>query len=1096
MMQLIAFSSRHWIPVLAITGLLAGAGAWSFATLPQDALPDWSDRQVIVLTSWDRAPELVQARVTNPISFALQSVKDVAGVRGSSEYGASKVYLTLADSAPVLEARAQIQQTIDQLQPRLPEGVVPQIGPDASATGWVYQYALIDSTRRRSLAEMRDLQDWTIRPELNKVPGVAEVASVGGFQSQFQVIVDPFKLAALSIPFDSVVMAIKEANSEASARPLDFGGQNFIVRSPGLLTSVADLEKVILAAPRISMESRMEHLTNRPVLLRNVAQIQVGPDARQGVTDLNGRGEAVGGIVILRQGGNAAAVLHSVKSKLEQLRTRLPAGVAVAPVYDRSKLIHTAIGGFSADLLLAALVVSTVILLFLWDISSAVVAVGTIPICLCLSGLLLRLFHVELNVLSLTGLALSVGVLVDGVIIQVENVFHRLRMPDAVAHPPERTVLRALGEVSPSVFLALSIIVVAFLPLLALSGSEGRIFRPLVLAKTSAMIAAAFCAVVVTPAARMACLQFWPRVRASRSDSLSAWLGHGYERLLNILLVRPWVVVVAALLLLELTVPSLLQLGSEFLPPLEEGSRLFMPTTSSGTSITAAKGLIEHQDQALRAVPEVQTVFAKAGHADTATDPAPFEMVETNIELRPENEWRARKRWYTGVVPPWLAHRLLRPFWPDRITPEELESQLDNAVRMPGVVNAWTSPIRGRTDMLSSGSRTVFVVKVIGPSPAELERLSRQIRTVLESLPETKLAYAEPLQNGYFLDVNFDRDKLAEHGLPLARAQDQIFPALGGVPAIFIHDGLIPRAVYVRYPRDYRDTIDAIKQLEIQGPNEDTIRVGSIASVVPHTGPMMIRSEGGIPASYVYLDVAGQDIQRYLGKAQSAVARGVHLPISYSLEWAGRFADIQRLHNRLQWIVPLAVLLIALILWAGTRSLFYTMLICLAVPFSLTGSIWMMSVLHYKLSAAAWVGLLALLGLDAETGIFMVLFLDLAWRRRLEAGFAASTDLRAAVIDGAARRLRPKLMTVLAALAGMLPVLFSQAPGADFTRRLVVPMCGGLGSSFLLELLVYPAIFLLWQRRRHTVLPPAAPQPHRAMLETRLTPRSPDLAVP
>jgi copper/silver efflux system protein len=1088
MRQPIAFSARHSIPVLAITAVLALAGAWSLATLPQDALPDWSDRQVIVLTSWERAPELVQSQVTNPLSLILQSIKGVKSVRGSSEYGASKIYLTLADNISLSEARSQIQQAVDQLRPHLPQSAVPQLGPDANATGWVYQYAVIDSTHRCSLAEMRDLQDWTIRPELNKVPGLAEVASVGGFQSQFQVIVDPLKLADLSIPFNSVVMAIREANGEASARTLDFGGQNFMVRSPGLLASAADLQKVVLAAPLVSMESRMEHLTNRPVLLGNIAHIQVGPDARQGVTDLNGQGEAVGGIVVLREGENAAAVLHAVKSKLKSIATKLPAGIAIVPVYDRSRFIQKAVDGFGTDLLLTAFVVGAVILLFLWDLSSVLVAIGTIPVCLCLSGLLLRLLHVELNVLSLTGLALSVGVLVDGVIIQVENVFHCLRMPGTETRTPERIVVRALAEVSPSVFLALSIIIVAFLPLLALSGSEGRIFRPLVLAKTSVMIAAAFCAVVITPAARVACLRIWPGIRMSRPDLFSGWLGPAYERLLNILLVRPWTVVIAALLLLELTVPSLLQLGSEFLPPLEEGSRLFMPTTSSGISIAAAKSLIEHQDRALRGVPEVQTVFAKAGHSDTATDPAPLEMVETNIELRPESEWRVRKRWYTDIVPAWLADQFLRPFWPDRITPEELQSDLDSAVRMPGVVSAWTSPIRGRTDMLSSGSRTAFVVKITGPSATELDSLSRQIRTVLQSIPQTRFAYAEPLQTGYFLDVDFDRDKLAEHGLPLARAQDQVFPGIGGVSATTIYEGLIPRTVYIRYPRDYRDSIDAIKQLAIQGPNEDTVRIGTIASLVPHTGPMTIRSEGGVPAGYVYLDVAGNDVQQYLAKAQAMVAKAIHLPPNYTIQWAGRFEDIQRLHARLVWIVPVTLLLIAAILWAGTASLFYTVLICLAVPFSLTGSIWTMSLLHYKLSAAAWVGLLALLGLDAETGIFMVLFLDIAWRKRLQHGFAGHADLRAAVVDGAARRLRPKLMTVLAAFAGMLPVLFSQAPGADFTRRLVVPIAGGLISSFLLELLIYPAIFLLWQRRR-------VPG-NRLILESRLTPRSPDLAVP
>ena len=734
--------------------------------------------------------------------------------------------------------------------------------------------------------------------------------------------------------------------------------------------------------------------------------------------------------------------------------------------YDRSELITRAVSNFKRELVLAVIIVSVLIFFFLNDAGSAILAVITIPVCICMSGIVLRLMHIELNILSLAGLALSVGILVDGAIIQLENVMYRLRSQKVKPEDQKAASLAALQEVSPGVFLALTIIVVAFLPLLALTGPEGKLFRPLVIAKTCVMGMAALSAVVITPALRTVLLPF-ASLRSAPAERLMRSMISIYESTLRSLLARPWVVVGSALLLIEFTIPAFLTLGSEFLPPFEEESRLFMPTTATGLSIAAAKDLIERQNRMLLTIPEVSQVFAKAGHADTATDPAPLSMIETNVEFRPQSEWRTRPRWYPAQAPEWLKKAILRPLWPDHLTEDQLVSELDEVTRMPGIVNAWTSPIRGRTDMLASGARTPFVVKVLGPDLRQIDRIAAGVTRAIKSVPGTKLVYAETVQRGNFLDIQFDKTKLAETGLQLESVQKQIMPALGGVAATTIYEGLIPRTVYVRYPRDFRDTSQAIEALEIKGVNGETQRVGELATVSLSSGPVMIRSEFEIPSAYVYLDAAVLDTGAYLKQAQASVNREVHLPPQYSLEWGGRFEDVQRLRDRVALILPVTLLLIVTILGIATRSVAHTLLICLAVPFSLTGCVWFLAILHYKLSAAVWVGIMALLGLDAETGIFMMLFLELEYRRRTVQGRLSNpTDLSGIVIDGAARRLRPKLMTVAAASLGLLPILLSNSSGADFTKRLVVPICGGLLSSFLLELLVYPPMFFLLKRRR------------------------------
>ncbi len=1077
MRSLVAYSTCHARAVVAVFFVLTCLGGVAFRLLPQDALPDTGDRQILIVANSDRSPELMVQQVERPIAAALQAGQGIQSIRGVSEYGHSQIYATLNDQVSTTEARFEAQRAIDNIRTDLPENTSIEFGPDANATGWIYQYVLRDEKHRLSLAQLRDLQDWTIRPQLGKTPGVAEVATIGGFQTQYQVTVDPLRLQDLNINFENVVSAIRSANQTATARVLESGGQNFILRAPSLLKSKQDLSQIVLPSPEVSMEARMEKVTTRPILLDEVALIQDGPEKREGVAAYNTEGPAVGGIVIMRQGENAAAVLSGVKAQIARISATLPSRVSIEAVYDRSQLIDQAISNFQRELLFAVLIVSVIIFLFLNDAGSAIVAILTIPVCLCLSGIILRLLHIELNILTFAGLTLSVGILVDGAIIQLENVIYRLRSDDLQYSDRESASLIAMQEVSPGVFLALSIIVIAFLPLLALTGPEGKLFRPLVAAKSCVMIMAALSAVFLTPALRTLLLPL-SRSKKPAAELLMGPLISLYERILRVLLGRPWMVVAGALILIELTVPAFLHLGSEFLPPFEEGTRLFMPTTAAGISISEAKDLIERQNKMLRMVPEIAQVFAKAGHADTATDPAPLSMIETNVAFRPKSEWRRRTRWYSQDAPEWLKSLVLRPLWPEYISEEQLVSDLDNATQIPGVINAWTSPIRGRADMLAFGARTPFVLKVLGPDPQTLDSISQRVARVMEAQAETKLAYAEPLQNGNFLDIQFDAAKLAEAGLQLGNLQNQIMPALGGVTATTIYDGLIPRSVYVRYARDFRDSIQAIESLEVNGANGEKLHVGELAKVAPTSGPVMIRSEFGIPSAYVYVDASPLNISNYLETSQALIRRQVGIPPQYSLEWGGRFEDIRRLREHLVWILPIALLLIIGILAVATRSWVHTLLICLAVPFSLTGCVWSLALFHYKLSAAVWVGIMALLGVDAETGIFMMLFLELEYRRSVVLRRVADgADLTSVVIEGAARRLRPKLMTVAAAFLGLLPILLSNDTGADFTKRLVLPICGGLVSSFVLELLVYPPIFLLVKRRsfhlqRNTFTPP------------------------
>ncbi|MFM7142655.1 MAG: efflux RND transporter permease subunit, partial [Alphaproteobacteria bacterium] len=956
---------------------------------------------------------------------------------------------------------------------RLPPNVTPQLGPDATGVGWVYQYVV--QAKDRTLAELRTLQDWYLRYQLNAAPGVSEVASVGGFVKQYQVSADPERLLAYGIGLPTLVDAIRKSNGEVGGRLLEMGGAEYMVRGRGYLRSVEDIENTVVS---------VDPKTGTPVLVRQVAKVAIGPEIRRGVADLDGEGDTVGGIVVMRQGENALAVIDRVKQAIADLAPGLPPGVEIVPVYDRSDLIRRAIDTLLHSLVEEMAIVSLVILVFLWHVPSATIPIVTIPISVILAFIPMWLLGVTSNVMSLSGIAISIGVLVDGAIVEVENAYKRLEEWIAGGRKGDfhEVRLRALREVGPSVFFSLLVIAVAFLPVFTLVDQEGRLFRPLAISKNLAMAIAAVLAITLDPAIRMLFtrmepFRFRPRWLASLATSLAVGRYHPeerhpisrvlfrvYEPVCRFVLRHRALTLALAAALVASTVPAWLRLGSEFMPPLHEGAMLYMPTALPGMSVGEAQRVLQVQDRILREFPEVQSVFGKAGRADSPTDPAPLSMMETTVVLKPESEWRPVRRWYSDWPSP--VHRVLSHVVPERITWDELQAEMDAKLRLPGLPNIWTMPIRNRVDMLSTGVRTPIGVKVLGSDLAAIQQVGEELERVLQSVPGTRSVVAERTAGGYYVDFDLNRDQLARYGLSVEDAQATVLSAIGGENVTTTIEGRARYPVNVRYARDYRDDVAALRRTLVATPSGAQVPMSEIADVRVVEGPSMIRDENGRLAGYVFVDVAGRDVGGWVEEAKRAVAARVSLPVGTSLAWSGQWENMLRVRERLRTVVPLTIFLIAVLLYLNTRSATKAAIVLLAVPFSLVGAVWLLWALGYNTSIAVWVGMIALMGLDAETGVFMLLFLDLAWDERVREGrMRDESDLEEAVVHGAVRRVRPKMMTVVAAFMGLLPIMWSTGAGSDVMKRIAAPMVGGLFTSFLLELLVYPVIYATWRRR-------------------------------
>ena len=1072
--RIIEFSARHRFLVLMSAAVAVLFALQAMHEIPLDAIPDLSDTQVIIYSRWDRSPDIVEDQVTYPIVSALLGAPNVRAIRGFSDFGASYVYVIFEDGTDLYWARSRVVEYLGRIQARLPEGVRTEIGPDASGVGWVWQYALVDRTGNHDPWELRAFQDWYLKLWLQSVPGVAEVATIGGFEKEYQVTVDPAALLARGIPVTQVVAAVRAGNQEVGGRVLEFSGAEYMVRGRGYATSIEDIESIV-----VGTDGR-----GTPVLVRDVARVALGPALRRGVSDYNGQGDTVGGIVVMRHGENALRVIERVEAKVAEVRPSLPEGVEIVPVYDRSDLIERAIEVLTHELILAMIIVSVVILIFLWHVPSAIVPIVTIPVSVTLAFIPMWAMGITSNIMSLAGIAISIGVLVDGAIVEVENAYNKIhRWQAAGSHGDFYTVrLEALKEVGPAVFFSLLVIAVSFLPIFTLVDQEGRLFKPLAYTKNLTMAIAAVLAITLDPALRMLFARAEPfhfrprllariasaiavgRYRSEESHPISRVLIKVYEPFCRLVLRFPKTTILVAILLVASTVPVYMQLGSEFMPPLDEGSLLYMPTTLPGLSVGEAEALLQDMDRVIATVPEVVSVYGKAGRADTATDPAPLSMVETVVMLEPHDRWRRIERFYSDW-PEWMQAPF-RAIWRDRISREELVAELDRAMRYPGVTNAWTMPIKTRIDMLSTGIRTPVGIKVLGPDLATIERLGAEIEAVVRDLPGTRSVFAERTAGGYFLDFELRRDALARYGLSIADAQAVVLTAIGGEAVTRTIEGRERYTVNVRYPRELRSDVEALRRVLVGTPLGAQIPLGQIADIRLSTGPGMVRNENGLLAGYVYVDIVDDDLGGYVERAKAAVDAAIARPTGYTIVWSGQYENMLRVRERLKIVIPVTLVLILMILYMNTGSGVKTGIVLLAVPFSLVGAVWLLWALDYNVSIAVWVGMIALMGLDAETGVFMLLFLDLAWDEAVREGrMRTQADLRAAILHGAVKRIRPKMMTVVAALAGLMPVMLSVGTGSDMMKRVVAPMIGGLVTSFVLELLVYPPIYEMWKWR-------------------------------
>jgi Cu(I)/Ag(I) efflux system membrane protein CusA/SilA len=1072
--RVIEFSARNRFLVFVLVAFALAAGIWSMRHIPLDAIPDLSDTQVIVYSRWDRSPDIIEDQVTYPIVTAMLGAPRVKAVRGFSDFGYSFVYVVFDEGTDVYWARSRTLEYLSSVLPKLPQGVNTELGPDATGVGWVFQYALVDTSGKHNLAELRSLQDWFLRYQLRSVPGVAEVAPLGGFVRQYQVNVDPNRLQAYNIPISRVVDAVRQGNNDVGGRLLEISGAEYMVRGRGYARSEADIGNIAL----------MTSTGGVPVRVRDVGNVVLGPDLRRGVSDWNGTGDTVSGIVIMRQGENALAVIDRVKEKLKEIEPGLPSGVKIVSAYDRSELIHRSIDNLTDTLIEEIVIVSLVILIFLWHIPSAIIPVVTIPVAIVLSFIPMQAMGLTSNIMSLGGIAIAIGAMVDAAIVVVEQTHKQLEEWERGGRKEDyhRVVIDAVKSVGGPSFFALLVIAVSFLPVLTLEAQEGRLFKPLAYTKTFSMIVAAVLAITLDPAMRllfthMQNFSFRPRWLARAASAVLVGKIHSEEnhpisRIL-IRLYQPvcawclrwkWAVIVGAVALVALTVPVYQKLGAEFMPPLDEGSLLFMPSTLPGISLDEAQRLMQVQDRLIRQFPEVQSVLGKAGRAETSTDPAPLSMMETIIVLKPQSEWPTTATWYSSWAPHWQLPGLRR-ITPDHISTDALINNMDAALRLPGASNAWTMPVRNRIDMLTTGIRTPVGIKVFGADINTIERIGTDIERALPAVRGTRNVFAERTGGGYFLDFDWNRDALARYGLTIEDAQGVLMSAVGGENVTTTVEGRERYPVNVRYLRGYRSDIASLNRMLVPVMNGQTqVPVSELATIRVRSGPGMLRDENGMLAGYVYVDVAGRDVGSYVDEAKRLVRDKVALPAGYTLAWSGQYESMQRVKERLKVVLPLTLFLILMLLYINTKSAAKTLIIILAVPFSAVGAIWLLYLLGYNVSIGVWVGLIALMGVDAETGVFMLLYLDLAYHRaQAEGRLRSLRDLQDAILHGAVKRIRPKFMTVACMFTGLVPIMWSTGSGADVMKRIAAPMIGGIFTSFVLELMVYPAIYEVWK---------------------------------
>jgi len=1025
--RIIEASARNLFLVLLLAAFVIAAGIYAVLHTPLDALPDLSDTQVIIYTEYPgQAPQVVEDQITYPLSTAMLGVPRSKVVRGFSFFGASFVYVIFEDGTDLYWARSRVLEYLNFAAGRLPTGVTPSLGPDATGVGWVYQYVVLGA--QRTLAELRTLQDWFIRYQLTKAQGVAEIAGVGGFVQQYQVVVDPRKLQAYGIPLMRVSEVIRTSNRDVGGRVVELAETEYMVRGKGYLRGAADLEQLVLKAEG-----------GVPVLLRAVARVEMGPDERRGITELNGEGEAVSGIAVARFGANTLDVIHNLKAKLAEIASGLPQGVTIEPVYDRSDLIHRAIETLKNTLLEESLIVALVCIVFLFHVRSALVAILMLPVGILIAFIVMRMLDMNSNIMSLGGIAIAIGAMVDAAIVMIENAHKHLERaaPDASR---VTIMVEAAKEVGPALFFSLLIITVSFLPVFTLEAQEGRLFKPLAYTKTFAMAGAALLSLTLVPALMVLFIR--GKIIPEHRNPLNRFLIWAYRPLIAGVMRWKKLTILLALLILAASYYPASQLGSEFMPTLNEGTLLYMPATLPGLSVTKAAEILQTQNRILKTFPEVASVYGKAGRAATATDPAPLEMFETVINLKPEREWRSG------------------------MTMDTLIAELDQALQIPGVSNAWTMPIKARTDMLSTGIRTPIGIKVFGNDLAELEQLAKAIEAVVKTVPGTTSAYAERITGGYYLNIEPDRAALARYGLGIGDVQEVIATALGGETVTTTVEGRERFGVNVRYPRDLRADPQAIAQVLIPVPGGAMIPLGQVASIGLGKGAPSIRTENALLSAYIYVDIRGRDIGGYVADAQQAVRQQVQFKPGYYVAWSGQFEYMERAKARLIIVVPFTLLIIFVLLYLNFRRLTETFIVMLALPFALVGGVWLMAGLGYNLSVAVAVGFIALAGVAAETGVIMLIYLDHALttlRRQREAAGQPLTvsDIYAAVMEGAVERVRPKMMTVVAIMAGLLPILWSSGAGSEVMRRIAAPMVGGMISSTVLTLIVIPALYAL-----------------------------------
>ena len=1036
--KLIEWSARNVFIVVLATLALIGGGVYAVKKTPLDALPDLSDVQVIVYTPYaGQAPKVVEDQITYPLTTAMLAVPKAKVVRGFSMFGASYVYVIFEDGTDIYWARSRVLEYLSAAQGNLPAGVSPQLGPDATGVGWVFQYAL--TGKNQSLADLRSIQDWYVRYQLTKAGGVAEVASVGGFVKEYQVTVDPHRLATYGIPLARLTQVIRESNRDVGGRVIEMAEKEFMVRGLGYLKGIQDIETLVLKSDG-----------GTPVLVRDVAKVELVPAGRRGITELNGEGEVASGIVMARFGQNALDVIANVKAKIEELKSGLPDGVNIVPVYDRSGLIERAIDNLKHTLLEESLIVAVVCVVFLMHVRSALVAILTLPIGILIAFIAMRSLGMGSNIMSLGGIAIAIGAMVDAAIVMIENAHKRLEHlpPDATQAERGATMIKACKEVGPALFFSLLIITVSFLPVFTLEGQEGRLFSPLAFTKTFSMAGAALLSVTLVPVLMMFFIR--GRIMPEQKNPVNRFLIWAYRPIIQWVMRHKILTLVLALVSMAATIYPARQIGSEFMPTLNEGSLFYMPASLPGMSVTEAARLLQTTDRVIKTFPEVESVYGKAGRAASATDPAPIEMFETVINLKPEKEWRPG------------------------MTVDKLIAEMDAALKFPGVANSWTMPIKARIDMLSTGIRTPVGVKVFGKDLGEIEKLARQIEQAVKTVPGTSSAYAERVTGGYYLDITPRRDQLARYGITVGDFQQVVATALGGAPVTTAVEGLERYNIAVRYPRALREDPQSIASEVFIPSSMGMIPLGQLAKVELRNGPPGIKTENALLAAYVFVDIRDRDVGSYVKDAQKAVSEKVSFPPGYYATWSGQFEYMERAKAKLAVVVPLTLAIIFVLLYMNFRRLTETVIVMLSVPFALVGGIWLMWWLGYNMSVAVAVGFIALAGVAAETGVVMLIYLDQAWqelrqRRQTEGAVPSAADLYHAIMEGAVERVRPKMMTVVAIMAGLLPIMWSSGTGSEVMSRIAAPMVGGMISSTVLTLGVIPALYALvkeWRLKR------------------------------